>query len=121
MVPRPLEHALHADGPNKLLQFDYCYMQKGHNGKLYTLVIEDDLSGYVWLKSTEEAESDTTAEHIVGVDCILWSGIVVDIGSRKPFQEQARQISRTYVESETQIYTTLLPLGKWVYRVQHSR
>ena len=25
-VPRPLGHALHADEPNRLIHFDYCYV-----------------------------------------------------------------------------------------------
>eukprot|EP00737_Agarophyton_chilense_P000533 gb/GEZJ01000595.1/.p1 GENE.gb/GEZJ01000595.1/~~gb/GEZJ01000595.1/.p1 ORF type:complete len:370 (-),score=37.03 gb/GEZJ01000595.1/:420-1529(-) len=35
-------------------------MSRGDHGQLYVLIVKDDLSGYVWLKATSEAEAETT-------------------------------------------------------------
>lgn len=45
----------------QMIHFDYCFMKKGDGDLLYVLIIKDDLSGYVWLKATTEADADTTA------------------------------------------------------------
>eukprot|EP00737_Agarophyton_chilense_P004166 gb/GEZJ01005113.1/.p1 GENE.gb/GEZJ01005113.1/~~gb/GEZJ01005113.1/.p1 ORF type:complete len:487 (-),score=31.61 gb/GEZJ01005113.1/:1533-2993(-) len=60
-VPRPLGHTMHASRPNELIHFDYCFMKKGEGDLLYVLIVKDDLSGYVWLNATAEADAETTA------------------------------------------------------------
>ena len=65
IVPRPLGHALHAEKPNKLLHFDFCYMSKGEDGYTYVLVFKDDLSGYVWLTPCKETTAEVTAEILI--------------------------------------------------------
>ena len=65
VVPRPLGHALHATKPNKLLHFDFCHMGAGDKGYIYVLVLKDDFSGYVWLKPSKEANSETVAENLI--------------------------------------------------------
>lgn len=63
-VSRPLGHSLHAARPNELIHFDYCYMGRGEGDFTCTLIIKDDLSGYVWFKPCEHADSETTAEKL---------------------------------------------------------
>lgn len=65
IIPRSLSHTLHASRPNELFNLDYRYLNKGEYGKLYTLIVKDDLSGYVWLRSAETADSETTADVLV--------------------------------------------------------
>lgn len=40
-------------------------MNKAEKEKTYTLIVKEDLSGYVWLRSAEEADYDTTAETLI--------------------------------------------------------
>lgn len=65
VVPRPLGHALHASKPNQLLHFDFCFMSTGDNGVTYVLVLKDDFSGFVWLVSCKEANSEATADALI--------------------------------------------------------
>ena len=64
-VPRPLGHALHATKPNRLLHFDFLYMTPGEGNLLYTLILKDDHSGYVWLVPTEAANAETAASALL--------------------------------------------------------
>ena len=76
IVPRPLGSAVHATKPNKLLHFDFCYMGKGDKGNIYTLILKDDFSSYVWLIPSKEASSEVVADSL-----ILWFssfGVVSD-------------------------------------------
>ena len=52
MVPRPLGHAMHSTKPNLVIHFDYFFMEQGENGYKYVLIVNDDLSGYVFLNPT---------------------------------------------------------------------
>ncbi len=63
-VRRPYAPTLHATHPNQVLHFDYLYMGQGQDGKLYTLVLKDDLSGYVWLRAAAAADADNAAREI---------------------------------------------------------
>ena len=65
VVPRPLGHGLHATKPNKLLHFDFCYMGKGDKGNIYTLVLKDDFSSYVWLIPSKEATAEIVADSLI--------------------------------------------------------
>lgn len=60
-IPGPLGHAMHATKPNEILHFDYCYMESGEDGYKYVLLLKDDLSGYVMLNPTVEADANTTS------------------------------------------------------------
>ena len=51
--------------PNKLLHFDFCFMSKGENGYLYTLILKDDHSGYVWLTPTKDTTAETAADILI--------------------------------------------------------
>jgi len=64
-IPRPLGHALHAEKPNTLLHFDFCYIGKSSDGYTYVLIMKDDLSSYVWLVPCKAAD----AEHVA--DCMV--------------------------------------------------
>lgn len=44
------------------MHFDYYIMRKDEWGEAYTLIVKDDLCGYVWLKDMEEAKYETTAK-----------------------------------------------------------
>lgn len=41
-----------------------CYLQNGEKIR-YTLIVREDLSGYPWLQSAEQADSETTADHLM--------------------------------------------------------
>ena len=62
MVPRPLAHALHGTKPNEVIHADFLYMGPGQGDKKYTLIIRDDLSGYVWLWPSDVANAETAGE-----------------------------------------------------------
>lgn len=64
-ITRLLAHALHADAPNEIIHFDFCYMTPGENDFTYVLIIKDDLSGYVWLVPCEDADAISVAESLV--------------------------------------------------------
>lgn len=59
--PRPLGHTLHESKPNEVIHIDYCFLKKGEGGKLYVLIVKDDLSGYFWLRATSKTDTATTA------------------------------------------------------------
>ena len=65
MIPRPLGHTLHADKPNELIHFDYCYMGNSESGNAYVLILKDDLSGYVWLKPCEAANAESASKILI--------------------------------------------------------
>jgi Integrase zinc binding domain len=64
-IPRPLGEAIHANNPNEVLNFDYLYMGPSDTRDKYLLIIKDDLSGYVWLLPSPNADSETTADALV--------------------------------------------------------
>lgn len=64
-ILRPLSSTLHARRPSELLHFDYCHMGKGEGNFVYTLIMKDDLSGYVWLRPCESTDTETTAQVLV--------------------------------------------------------
>ena len=64
-IRRPLGHALHADLPNELLHFDFCYTSVAEDDSLYVLVLKDDHSGYVWLVPTTEITAEITADSLI--------------------------------------------------------
>ena len=61
----PLGHALHADLPNELLYFDFCYMYTSEGDSLYVLILKDDHSGFVWLVPTTETTAEITADSLI--------------------------------------------------------
>jgi transposase InsO family protein len=64
-IPRPLGEAIHSNNPNEVLHFDYLYMGPSDTRDKYLLILNDDLSGYVWLLSSPNADSETTADALV--------------------------------------------------------
>lgn len=62
---RPWGEALHADRPNELIHMDYVFMGPSKSGMLYTLVIKDDASKYVWLLPSIAANSDVTVDSLL--------------------------------------------------------
>jgi len=64
-VPRPLGHSLHADKPNKILHFDFCYIGKSSDGPVYILILKDDFSSYVQLIPCESANAEATAGALI--------------------------------------------------------
>ena len=61
-IPRSLGHTKHGYYPNEVVHMDFRYMGRSSSGKSYTLLIRDDLSGYVWPWQTEEANAACAAE-----------------------------------------------------------
>ena len=61
-VPRPFGHALHADKPNGIIHFDFCYIGGSHSDFKYVLVVKDDFSSYTLLFPFENADSESFAE-----------------------------------------------------------
>lgn len=53
---------MHADRPNELPHFDFCFMGRGEYGEQYSLVVKNDLSNYVWLRAVEESDAETAAD-----------------------------------------------------------
>lgn len=64
-VPRPLGHSLHAEKPNQILHFDFCYIGKSNTGEIYILILKDDLSSYVWLFPSATADAEQVADALI--------------------------------------------------------
>lgn len=56
---------MHASKPKKILHFDYCHMESGQGGYRYFLILKDNLSQYVMLNPTVEADTDTTNKALI--------------------------------------------------------
>ena len=82
-IPRPLGHALHGSRPNEVIHADFLFMGAGINDKKYTLMLKDDLSGFIWLWPAESASSEVASEAllqwITSYGSIEW--LVTDQGS----------------------------------------
>ena len=61
-VPRPMNHALYPDKPNEVLHFDYFYMGESTTGAVYTLLLKDDASSFVWVDPCLTADAETSAD-----------------------------------------------------------
>lgn len=72
-VSRPLGHTMHANKANDIIHLDYFYMNRGEIDLLYVLIFKGDLSGYVWLKPTSEADAENTAKILL--DCLASTGV----------------------------------------------
>jgi transposase InsO family protein len=65
-VPRPLGTQLHATKPNEILHFDFLYIGLSRDGKYqYLLLLNDDLSGYLWLVSCRTADAAATVDALM--------------------------------------------------------
>lgn len=60
-VPRPLGHQTNAERVSELLHFDFLYIGESNTGQEYILILKDDFSGHVYLRSTEKAYATTAA------------------------------------------------------------
>jgi hypothetical protein len=62
-VPRLLSTQIHATNPNKILHFDFLYIELSRSGKYqYLLLLKDDLSGYLWPVPCRTADSAATVD-----------------------------------------------------------
>jgi transposase InsO family protein len=65
-VPRPLGTQLHATKPNEILQFDFLYIGLSRDGKYqYLLLLNDYLSGYLWLLPCRTADAAATVDALM--------------------------------------------------------
>lgn len=64
-IQRPLGHSMHAEKPNELIHFDFCFMEKSKRHPQYVLVVKDDLSSYCWLYVCDNADSNTVVEALI--------------------------------------------------------
>lgn len=62
VIPWPFDEMLNGSRLNELIHVDYCYIMHGEDELCYVLILKDDLSGYVWLISTEITNAATTAD-----------------------------------------------------------
>lgn len=67
VVPRPTAHTLHATKPNELLHFYFCYISERQNGITYILIMKDDISEYVWIVPSTDADAETTADALLNL------------------------------------------------------
>lgn len=65
VVPRPMGHTLHAEKPNRILHFDYCYIGMSSSGEVYILILKDDFSSYVWLLPCRATDAKSTVESLL--------------------------------------------------------
>lgn len=65
LVPRPYGAALHAEGPNELLHFDWLALPTAYNRMSYVLVLKDDMSGFCVLHPSEAATASETAKALM--------------------------------------------------------
>lgn len=63
-VPRPLGWQILATKANEVLHFDFLFMGKGVDDKVYLLLLRDGLSNYIWLWPTTKAESSEVSKAI---------------------------------------------------------
>lgn len=49
-IPRPLALTLHGERSNQVIHFDYLFVGSSTAGKMYTLIVKDDIRGYCWLE-----------------------------------------------------------------------
>ena len=61
-VPRPLGHQEHSEMVGKLLSFDYLYIGESADDKEYILILKDNFSGCVFLRTCVHANAETTTE-----------------------------------------------------------
>ena len=60
-IPRLFAACLHATLPNEVVHFDYLFMGPSSAGEKYILVLKDELSSYLWLVPTTNANSGFAA------------------------------------------------------------
>ena len=65
VIPRPLGLTGHATKPNKLIHFDFRYINKGIDNYEYVLIIKDDFSGYTSFVPAQFADAETTARALM--------------------------------------------------------
>ena len=53
---------MHATSINEVIHFDYCWMGRSVGEDKYVLIVKDDLSSYVLLMPTANADESTTAD-----------------------------------------------------------
>lgn len=61
-VPRPLRHQRHAERVSELIHFDFLSVGESQMGSQYILIIKDDFSGCVFLRSCAKADAESAAE-----------------------------------------------------------
>lgn len=63
--PRPLGHQLHAERVGELLHFDYLYVGKSSTQDQFIILLKNDFSGYVFLRSFKSANAKNTASTLL--------------------------------------------------------
>lgn len=61
IVRRPIGHSVHADKPNEMIHFGYCYLRKSDDEETSVLIIKDDMTSYLWRKPVAVNDDHTTA------------------------------------------------------------
>ena len=61
IIPIPLGFTLRASKLGGLIHFDFWFTQKGEDDLAYTLIVKNDMSGYVWLQAKNVADEEGTA------------------------------------------------------------
>lgn len=73
----PLGTALNGDHPNAFLHIDFWYMGAGHGPFQHILIIRDDISGYIWLRTsaavTIEEASQALSTWIAAFGVMIWT------------------------------------------------
>ena len=64
-IPRPLGHSIHAELPNEVLYFDFCYIGRSSSGEVYILILKDDFSSYVWFFTCVAAHAEATSDCLI--------------------------------------------------------
>lgn len=106
-MPRPLGHALQATLPNKLLNFDCCYVSQVGEGFVYVLVLKDNLQR----KQTPRRLLVTLSGGLAIRTCSFLS-----CGHRKPFQERALENTARITIHLAILHPSILSVVEW-----HSR
>lgn len=61
-MPRPLDQQIHCKKVGELLHFDFLYIGESKDVKENILILNDDFSGYVFLRDCKHDDAETTAE-----------------------------------------------------------
>jgi RNase H-like domain found in reverse transcriptase/Integrase zinc binding domain len=109
-VSRPLGTQPHATKPNEILHLDFLYIGLSRDGKCqYLLLLEDDLSGYLWLVPCRTADAAATVDALMrwfavfGV-VLLWTA---DIDS--PFKKEVVQLEQKELKAKHHFTTANCP------------
>ncbi len=114
-VRRPLGHQIHAEKVGELLHFDYLYVGESSDEKEYILILKDDFSGYVFLRSCKFANAETTADVLIEyfttfVPVLMWFS---DQGTH--FKNEVMELLAKSLGAKHRFSTAYVPgpMGQW--------